>query len=84
MAAAGIEAQSRGSAEFAESSVLEAIVPSDLSLDIQQELNSWDGAVAEHESGSILPFLPQREVVLLGKRRLFAHQPHVSYLCIGV
>ena len=65
-----LEAQPRGSAEFVESSVLEAVVPASPNIDIKQELNSWDGVVKD-ESGSILPFLSQRQVVLLGMCRLF-------------
>jgi hypothetical protein len=59
------ELKSRSSAEFVESSVLEAIVPSNSEVDIEEELQSWDGAI-EDESGSILPFLSQRTVLLLG------------------
>ncbi|KAH5653689.1 hypothetical protein HBI51_061910 [Parastagonospora nodorum] len=58
------ELQSRTSAEFVESSVLESIVPSRPNIDIEEELRSWDGAI-EDETGSILPFLSQRTVLLL-------------------
>ncbi|KAH9865535.1 hypothetical protein J1614_009120 [Plenodomus biglobosus] len=64
MPASTIEAQPRGSADFVESSVLEAIVPASLDIDIKDALSSWKGTVDE-ESGSILPFLPQRHVLLL-------------------
>ncbi|KAH7397065.1 TRAPP trafficking subunit Trs65-domain-containing protein [Pyrenochaeta sp. MPI-SDFR-AT-0127] len=64
MAASFIEAQPRGSAEFVESSVLEAVVPSSSKIDLENELSSWDG-VLKDESGSILPFLLQRHVLLL-------------------
>jgi len=60
------ELQSRTSAEFVESSVLESIVPSRPDIDIEEELRSWNGAI-EDETGSILPFLSQRTVLLLGK-----------------
>jgi hypothetical protein len=59
------ELQSRTSAEFVESSVLESIVPSRPDIDIEEELRSWNGAI-EDETGSILPFLSQRTVLLLG------------------
>ncbi|KAH8727474.1 TRAPP trafficking subunit Trs65-domain-containing protein [Phaeosphaeriaceae sp. PMI808] len=54
----------RKSAEFVESSVLEAIVPASSHVDLKDELQSWDG-VNEDETGSILPFIAQRNVLLL-------------------
>jgi hypothetical protein len=65
MATSPGELKSRSSAEFVESSVLEAIVPRDSSTDVEDGLRSWDGVI-EDESGSILPFLVQRTVLLLG------------------
>ncbi|CAO2650736.1 Nn.00g020280.m01.CDS01 [Neocucurbitaria sp. VM-36] len=65
MAASPAEALPRGSAEFVESSVLEAVVPANSDIDIENELSAWDGVV-EDESGSILPFISQRHVLLLG------------------
>ena len=59
------ELKPRGSAEFVESSVLEAIVPANSDIDIEEELQSWDGA-NEDDSGSIVPFMSQRTVLLLG------------------
>jgi hypothetical protein len=59
------ESQPRSSLEFAESSVLEAVVPASTQIDIEAELSSWKGAI-EDDDGSILPFLPQRHVLLLG------------------
>ncbi|KAK7186535.1 hypothetical protein DPSP01_002035 [Paraphaeosphaeria sporulosa] len=61
--AALAEAQPRGSAEFVESSILEAVVPSDSEFDAEEELTSWDGTNDE-EKGSVLPFLSQRQVLL--------------------
>jgi hypothetical protein len=55
----------RSSAEFVESSVLEALIPARSDVNIKQELLAWDGTI-EDESGSILPFLLQRNVLLLG------------------
>lgn len=66
MASSPGELQHRGSAEFVESSVLEAVVPASSEIDIETELSAWDGT-NEHNSGSILPFLYQRNLVLLGK-----------------
>ncbi|KAL1599482.1 hypothetical protein SLS60_007285 [Paraconiothyrium brasiliense] len=61
--AALTEAQPRGSAEFVESSILEAVIPSDSDFDVEDEITSWDGS-NEEESGSVLPFLSQRQVIL--------------------
>jgi hypothetical protein len=59
------ELQPRGSIEFAEHSVLEAIIPASSDIDIEHELNTWEGATGDG-SGSILPSIPQRNVLLLG------------------
>lgn len=66
MASTHEESWPRGSAEFIESSVLEVVVPNDSDVDFDDELTSWDGTI-EDESGSILPFLSQRNLLLLGK-----------------
>jgi hypothetical protein len=65
MAANTEDSQPRSSLDFAESSVLEAVVPASTEVDIEDELNSWDGA-DEDGDGSILPFLSRRHVLLLG------------------
>jgi hypothetical protein len=80
MAALG-EAQPRGSAEFVESSVLEAVVPSDSEFDVEDEIASWDGST-EEESGSVLPFLSQRQVLLFGQSAMH-HSYAYSYLSLG-
>lgn len=59
------EHQPRQSAEFVESSILEAVVPSDSVIDIEDEITSWDGS-HEEEGGSILPTIAQRQVLLFG------------------
>lgn len=66
MAASSPEAQPRPSAEFVESAILEAVVPMRPNIDITNELSSWDG-VAKDESGYILPFITQRDVILFGR-----------------
>ncbi|EUC37653.1 hypothetical protein COCCADRAFT_33179 [Bipolaris zeicola 26-R-13] len=63
MAADTAEAQPRQSLEFVESSVLEAVVPAKSEIDIKTAIEFWDGA--GHDDGSILPFLEQRQVLLL-------------------
>lgn len=77
-----MEAQPRGSAEFVESSVLEAVVPSDSVIDIEDELSTWDGT-NEDENSSILPALSQRQVLLFGKP-CDCTKPTSSYLSIGI
>lgn len=72
MAADTAEAQPRQSLEFVESSVLEAVVPAKSEIDIKTAIEFWDGA--GHDDGSILPFLEQRQVLLLGMSRQFTIQ----------
>ncbi|KAF1915071.1 TRAPP trafficking subunit Trs65-domain-containing protein [Ampelomyces quisqualis] len=59
--------KTRSSAEFVESSVLEAIVPAKSDVNVEEELRSWNGTV-EDESGSILPTISQRTVLLLDEQ----------------
>ncbi len=66
MATSVMEAQPRGSLEFVESSVLEAVVPAHPDVDIKDEVESWDGVI-ENEKASVLPALAQRHVLLLGR-----------------
>jgi hypothetical protein len=80
MAALG-EAQPRGSAEFIESSILEAVVPSNSGFDAEDEIASWDGST-EEESSSVLPFLSQRQVLLFGQSAM-PHSYAYSYLLLG-
>jgi len=72
----------RRSLEFAESSVLEAVVPASSDIDIKSEIDSWDGAA--DDNGSILPFLAQRNVLLLGTSPTIPYNQHVSYSCTGL
>ncbi|EUC50182.1 hypothetical protein COCMIDRAFT_82750 [Bipolaris oryzae ATCC 44560] len=65
MAADTAEAQPRQSLEFVESSVLEAVVPAKSEIDIKTAIESWNGAGHDDDDGSILPFLEQRQVLLL-------------------
>ena len=59
------EEEPRQSLDFAESSVLEAIVPATSNVDLEDAFNSWDGHV-EDAGASILPFVKQRHVLLFG------------------
>lgn len=58
----------RGSAEFVESSVLEALVPDSSVPNLKEELESWDGKV-DGDSNSIVPFLSQRHFLLFGEQQ---------------
>jgi hypothetical protein len=82
MASSQVEPQPRGSGEFVESSVLEAVVPNDSEIDIKDELESWDGSI-EDESSSVLPFISQRQVLLFGKTGLSNSRHTISYLYVG-
>jgi hypothetical protein len=65
------EALPRGSLDFVESSVLEAVVPAESVVDIGEELGAWDGTAKD--GGSILPFIKQRQVLLFGVYIAAAH-----------
>lgn len=81
MAADTAEAQPRTSLDFVESSVLEAIVPAKSKINIKDAIESWDGAA--DDNGSILPFLAQRQVLLLGMCSASHQHLHVSYSYVG-
>lgn len=44
-------------------------MPAESTIDVEDELSSWDGT-SEDDSGSILPFLSQRQVLLFGMLNL--------------
>jgi len=79
MAAIEPEGPPRGSAEFVETSVLEAIVPAASSIGIEDLLQSWDGSV-DDENASILPFISQRQFLLFGKQPQFVTMRKLSLL----
>jgi hypothetical protein len=58
--------RARTSTEFIEESILEAFIPSASQLDIQNLLENWDGEVPE-DSNSIVPFIEQRNFLVLGQ-----------------
>ena len=80
--AASTESQPRSSTEFVESSVLEAVIPLSSDIDLEEDLSSWDGT-ADGEDSSVLPFLSQRNVLLLGTYPIENRHQHVSYSCTG-
>jgi hypothetical protein len=69
MAALPVERGPRASAEFVESSVLEAVVPANSAINLEDELSSWDGSV-DDETGPLLPSVSQRQVLLFGMAML--------------
>lgn len=55
--------------EFVEHTIVEAFVPSASEVDFQELLEAWDGEVPKGSS-SIVPFVDQRQFILLGKELL--------------
>jgi hypothetical protein len=55
----------RTSGEFVESAVLEAVIPTSSDLDLDQLFQEWDGELS-NEVSSIVPFIDQRQFLLLG------------------
>ena len=56
----------RTSGEFVGSAILETIIPSASDVDLQDQFEAWDGEIPE-DSTSIVPFIEQRQFLLLGK-----------------
>jgi hypothetical protein len=55
-------------ADLVESAILETVVPTDSDVDLQELFLSWDREFTA-ESSSIVPFIEQRQFLLLGKHR---------------
>ncbi len=55
----------RTSGEFVDSAVLEAVIPTSSELDLDQLFQEWDGELS-NEVSSIVPFIDQRQFLLLG------------------
>ena len=71
------DTQPRASAEFVESSILEAVVPSGSHVNLAEQIREWDGTREEEDAGaSLLPFLAQRQVLLFGKPTVFGNHAH--------
>jgi hypothetical protein len=68
MSNSAAEVSARTSSEFAEDTILEAFVPSASHINLHELLESWDGDIAE-DSNSIVPFIEQRQFLLLGEPR---------------
>jgi len=52
--------------EFLEHAIIETFVPSASEVDLQELIEAWDGEVPKGGS-SIVPFVEQRQFILLGK-----------------
>jgi hypothetical protein len=66
MPAADHEVRSRSSTEFIEDTIIEAFVPAASQVNLHELLESWDGDIPE-DSNSIVPFIEQRQFLLLGE-----------------
>jgi hypothetical protein len=51
--------------DFVESGVVEVVVPSVTNVDLQDLFEAWDGEMLE-DSTSMVPFIDQRQFLLLG------------------
>jgi hypothetical protein len=81
MAAAAQETRSRTSTEFIEDTILEAFVPSASKVNLHELLESWDGDIPE-DSNSIVPFIEQRQFLLLGEY-FSIHKSALVLLIVG-
>ena len=52
--------------DLADSAILETVVPTDSDIDLQELFQSWDREFTA-EATSIVPFIEQRQFLLLGK-----------------
>jgi hypothetical protein len=53
------------SIDLSESAILETVVPTDSDIDLQELFQSWDREFTAEQS-SIVPFIEQRQFLLLG------------------
>jgi hypothetical protein len=54
------------SSDLVDSAILETVVPTDSDIDLQELFQSWDREFTA-EGSSIVPFIEQRQFILLGK-----------------
>jgi hypothetical protein len=72
----------RASGEFADSAVLEAVVPDTSNVDLQDLFQGWDGEFAGAGS-SIVPFIAQRPFLFLGTTAMEITYRTSVYVLIG-
>jgi hypothetical protein len=70
MATAGQDVRGRTSSDFVDETILEAFVPAASQVNVQELLEAWDGEVLE-DKNTIVPFIEQRQFLLLGTLTLF-------------
>lgn len=73
----------RTSSEFAQSSVLEAIVPSNEDIEFESLFRAWDKE-GEGSDETLLPFVEQRHFLLLGRQSLCSSSELASYSFTGL
>jgi hypothetical protein len=66
MPTTGQEAHGRTSSDFIDDTILESFVPSASQVNLHELLEAWDGDIPE-DSTSIVPFIEQRQFLLLGE-----------------
>ena len=77
------EPKTRASVDFAETSLLDTIVPFLPDLEIEDAFQAWDGTASDQNS-SLLPFIEQRHFLLFGKVSLTLQpQRSNSYSFLG-
>lgn len=57
--------------DFLENAIVEAFIPADSELTLQELIENWEGDGAK-ASNSIVPFIEQRQFVFLGESALVA------------
>ena len=77
------KAPRRASGDFVDSAVLEAFVPSNSHVNLQELFESWDGEFVE-EGSSIVPFIEQRQFLLLGITNFIISKRTYVYVLIGM
>lgn len=81
MAAAGLEVRARTSSEFVDDTILEAFVPAASTVNVQELLEAWDGEILE-DKNTIVPFIEQRQFLLLGRFQLNCFRDQLLILCL--
>jgi hypothetical protein len=73
----------RTSVDFVQSSMLEAIVPANETVNVKSLFAEWTGEAVDHDD-SLLPFVEQRHFLLLGMWCLVFTSEFASYSFTGI
>jgi hypothetical protein len=73
----------RTSSDFVQSSILEAVVPFNETIDIGALFQAWNRH-GEGNEESLIPFVEQRHFLMLGKQYIAPLMGLLSYSSIGV